>query len=498
MRFVTWFQVCLFFSLLGGPASLWATPIVPTVVPVQTAQAPAARPAARQTDQLTEEQRKQLSQRLAQELDDLIPGIYADGSKEKQKLEQATAFFIKLNEEKLRSTLSELAAADPNVPPQELLLAGLAYATNNLARGKAILEQSSVRHRNHPGFPLAFARLAILQNRYFDAIALAEKAQTVNRSANISVEAKSFYESEILDVLTTTELRRNELKQAEQNALKWEQLDPKEDKMLVATAEIKFLQNKLDKSVAYLNRRSDTLANEFPTEGIVAKWYLAKSDVDNYSKWIQQAFDKHGNNGFVQVEYAAWLLRKEEFSKAMSVLKSFESKSGETAQSKIIKGRIAFSQQQYASAEPIFADLFQRQPNNLEHMYLYALALLENPDTQKQRQGAQLAQRNFQLNPGNQLTSSILGWALYKTGSKEVGRDLLMRTAEAGNMLPDTAYLVAQMMAEEGRASQAKIILSPFINTPAIFIYRARAKELLATLGSDSGTDAELPGPGKL
>lgn len=492
IRIAFLFQVFLAIGALIDSANLQAK----AFIQAPNAQAGNRAPQQQPSSELTAEQRQQLTQRLAKEMDDLIPGEYADQSKQKQKLNEAANFFIDLDEKKLRSSLSELASMDPNVPPQELLLAGLAYATNNLTRGKAILEQSAVQHREHPGFPLAFARLAILQARYFDAAALAEKTQSLNRSSRLSAEAKSFYELEILDVLTSVELSRNELPQAQQYVQRWEQIAPDNDKMLVSAAEINFLQDKADQAVAYLNRRSRKAADELPTEGILAKWYLARGDIEQYGKWVRQGFEKHKTNRFIQVEYAAWLLRQEDFTQALAVIKKYESGGGETTQSKLIKGRIAFSQQQYGSAETMFADLFQRQPNNLEHMYLYSLTLLENPDKRKQQQGAQLAQRNFQLNPTNQLTSSILGWAMYKTGNKEVGGELLSRIAEAGKLLPDTAYLVARMMVSEGRASMAKTVLDPHVKSPAIFIYRARAKELLTSLNSSDGA-GNLPGPSK-
>ena len=495
IRIAFLFQVFLAIGVLIDSANLQAKAFIqPPSAQAPNAQAGNRAPQQQPSSELTAEQRQQLTQRLAKEMDDLIPGEYADQSKQKQKLNEAANFFIDLDEKNLRSSLSELASMDPNVPPQELLLAGLAYATNNLTRGKAILEQSAVQHREHPGFPLAFARLAILQARYFDAAALAEKTQSLNRSSRLSAEAKSFYELEVLDVLTTVELNRNELPRAQQYVQKWEQIAPNNDKMLLSAAEINFLQNKADKAVSYLNRRSKKVADELPTEGIIAKWYLANGDTDQYNQWIRQAFEKHKSNGFIQIEYAAWLLRQEDFARALSVIKTFESDSGATAQSKLIKGRIAFSQQQYANAEAIFADLFQRQPNNLEHMYLYSLTLLENPDKQKQQLGAQLARRNFQLNPTNQLTSSILGWAVYQTGNKKDGRQLLLRAAQTGSMLPDTAFLVARMLIEEGEEAQAKITLNQYVKNPAIFVYRARAKEILESLGS---VDAELPGPSK-
>ena len=123
---------------------------------------------------------------------------------------------------------------------------------------------------------------------------------------------------------------------------------------------------------------------------------------------------------------------------------------------------------------------------------------MENPNEKQQRQGLQLAQRNYQLNPNNQLTTSILAWALYKNGSKEVAMEIVSRAAKASPLVPDAAYLIARMLTEEGRGPQAKVILKPYVDSPAIFLYRARAKELLVSIEAEAGQSADaLPDPSK-
>ena len=463
-----------------------------------TAQTTPQQGTTQSAAQADPKQRQAVIDSLVGEMDDLIPGDYADGSAEQKKLIEVANFFIERNEQKVRAALGELTIADPNVPPQELIMAGLAYAANNQTQGKAILEQAAILHRDHPGIALAFARLALLQSRYFDSLALSEKARTTNRTSKLSAQAKQFYESEILDVMTVIELRRNQLESAEQSALAWEKLNPNNDKMLIAAAEIQFLRNKPEAAVGFLNRRSDKVKQDFPTAGVMGKWYLGKNDLAAYEEQIQKAYSSNPNSGFVQIEYAASLLRKENFEQAMKIVDGYEASNGASSQSKLIRGRIAFSMRQYAPAGALFAGLFQEQPNNLEHSYLYALTLLENPNEKQQRQGLQLAQRNYQLNPNNQLTTSILAWALYKNGSKEVAMEIVSRAAKASPLVPDAAYLIARMLTEEGRGPQAKVILKPYVDSPAIFLYRARAKELLVSIEAEAGQSADaLPDPSK-
>ena len=66
------------------------------------------------------------------------------------------------------------------------------------------------------------------------------------------------------------------------------------------------------------------MQDEYPTEGVIAKWYLGTNNLDEYREWIQRAFDKQPENGFVQVEYAAFMLRNEDFEQAIKVIGAFE------------------------------------------------------------------------------------------------------------------------------------------------------------------------------
>ncbi len=435
--------------------------------------------------------KKTLVDQLVMELDQLIPGEYTEDSARRVQLIEIANLFAEGNEPGLRDKLTELSAADPNVPPQDLLLAGMAFESNNSLQGKLLLERAGTLDRQHPGIPLAFGQLAISQGRMFDAQTLIEKAQSLLQASELGAEAKRFYELAALNSLTIVEIRRNELKRAREVAKQWEQLAPDDDQMLLTTAEIEFLLEKVDAAQSLLERRSEKQLAEIPTEIVLAKWFRNKNDMENYAKWVQAAWSKDPANPLTQLEYAAWQLRLDEFDTAAAAIESYEAKNGESLESQGLKGRIAFSQEDYAAAESWFAALYRQQPNNFEFSYLYVLSLLESNDPQKLQQAVTIAQRNYQVLPNNQLAAASMGWALLKIGKLDLGQQLLTQASKAGDMLPDTAYFLAAMMIDQNRNLQAKVLLDPFLNSKQIFLYRSVANRLLKEI--DSGED--LPDP---
>ncbi len=452
---------------------------------------PAAEIAAQQNPA---EQQQAAIDLLVAQLDQLIPGDYESDSVQYDKLFDIASFFANGNEAMVRAKITELAELDARLPPPDLLLAGMAFATNNPVQGKALLERAGTNHRNHPGIALAFAQLAIVQDRLFDALALVEKARTQSDEPGQDETTKQFYETAILKALTVIETRRKDFRRAREHASQWEKLEPAGNDMLLATAEIEFLLENSDSAQAYLNRRAEEQLATIPTELILAKWYRGINDLENYARWVESAQQKYTSNALTQIEYGTWLIFSEQFDRAAEIVAQYESENGESAESKLIRGRIAFSKEDFAAAEELFGDLHRQQPNDFENSYLYALCLLGSDDPEKHQQAGAIVQRNLQVNPNNQLALASMGWALLRIGKPDLAQQLLSRIPTGGNILPDTAFFLAKLMVEQDRRTQARNVLEPFLETKQTFLFRPAAKRLIEQI--DSEKDAELPNPG--
>ena len=81
-----------------------------------------------------------------------------------------------------------------------------------LGSGLVLLERAAVENPDYPGVYAALARLAISQGRISDALALLEKCERVNQSAQIDEFVREHYERQLLDGLTDVAMRQATLR----------------------------------------------------------------------------------------------------------------------------------------------------------------------------------------------------------------------------------------------------------------------------------------------
>ncbi len=437
------------------------------------------------------ENREAVINSLATELNELIPGDYTKSLPEREELKKVASHFIDGNSDAINYRLDQMRKTHPDLPPSDLLLAGLHYAVNNPNQGHALLEQASVDNPMHPAISIALGRLAFSQSRIADALALVEKADRQLQSIELSPGAKLHYQTQIADSNTLIAIRQNRIEDAERYATTWEQLQPASPKMLLARAELKFLQNDIPGSMKYLAQLQKALPDSRPPETIIASWYQRQRDEPNTEKYIRLAFEKYPDNPSVQLEYANWAIGQEDFETAAATIKSYEEAEGESMTTKMMKARMAFARQSYGDAERLLADLFKLQPNSFDVSNLYALSLIETDDTEKQKLAKQITQRNLQALPNNPVANAAVGWVMLKLGNKEAATEILTRTARSSQLSPEVAFFVASMLQGNGKTMQAKLLLQPALESKGMFLYRERANELMKALSGAS----DLPSP---
>ena len=433
--------------------------------------------------------------RVVGEIEAIIPNQYADGSEENKLVLQIASACLEGKIQRAMKLMGDLQDRDPNLPPQNLILAAISFATNNPLQGRNLLERVAADYREHPGVSLAFGRLALIQGRYFEALTLVVQAYELAQNGDFDEEVRKYYLVESLNTMTVIEMRRNDLDRAAGHAKKWGQLAPGDDEMLLATAEISFQLSKFDSAVELLNQRASVTKENLPSELVMAKWSRAKSNYKLLEKWIEQAVKKHPGNPLVQLESAAWQLRNRNFDEVAKLVRNFEAQKGPSLDSYSLKGRVAFALQQFDRAVEHFGKIYEQQPNNFENSSLYIFALVESEATANHQQAMNIAQRNFQAFPNSQLAALAMSAALGKAGRTELADQLLERAARMGNLLPDTAYFMALKLKRQNRLIQAKIMLDSVMGTKDMFLYRDRAEELMA---DEQSSDQPLPKPAQI
>ncbi|MEM7781754.1 MAG: tetratricopeptide repeat protein, partial [Planctomycetota bacterium] len=257
---------------------------------------------------------------LLRELNSLIPGGVNSSPERKKALEEAVTAFQLKNGQRVIEIFDGQRQKELDFPPNELLLAGLSFAAEDLKTGRVLLERSALLSPDHPSTYAAFARLAINQGRLTDALAMLEKTSRVIEASQISPEYVKFYRQAYLDSMIDLAMRQQRYDDA-RKYLELQRVDlPQNPKVLMVSAELEFKQKNVDQALAYLNELRKVQPSTRRAETVIALWFERVGDKPRAEKWIKTAAEKYPNDEKVQLAFANWALGQGELPVASEAI----------------------------------------------------------------------------------------------------------------------------------------------------------------------------------
>lgn len=427
---------------------------------------------------------------LLRELDNLVPGDLEKGSDEEKLLLEIIADFQKGKADAVVEKVNQVASK-PNYPPADVLLAALSFSTNDQKTGLLLLERASAKSPDHPSVYSAFARLAINTGRTTDARVLFEKLQSVVETTELDEAATKFYKAQYLDGMIDIAIGQKRFSDARELLNEQKDLLPDHPKVLMASAEIEFKEDKIDQCIAFLATMKKKYPQSRAPEAIVASWYQRMGKIKQSEKWIRKAAELNPTDPQVQLEFASWALNREDFATASAAVKKAEAKLLESNYSKNLKAKIAFAQEAYAVAENHYAELIAKQPMDSDLSNMYALALVESKDQTKYDRALGIATRNLRALPNNRIALASLGYIQMRGGNMEGAQQSFNRAAQSNGASPEIDYFFAEYLNKIGNVGGAKQFLERAMNQSGLFLYRSAARRLQKELDAKA-----LPVPG--
>ncbi len=425
---------------------------------------------------------------LFKEMDNLIPGDFEEGSAQKKAVEDAVTAFQLRDANRVIQIFKDQGIKDPDFPPTDLLLAGLSYATRDPKSARALLERAGTESPGSPAVYAAFMRMAINENRNFDALALLEMLSRALDDASLSKKSKDFYELQYLDGMVDIAMRQQRYSDARAYLTKQRGLIPTNPKVLLMSAELEFKEKNLAQSMEYLKQLQTNLPQTRAAETIIASWFQRAGQPDDARKWMTEAATKYAENPQVQAEVASWAVNEEDFPAASAAIKKAEI-GGETPLSKSLKAKIAFAAESYGVAESHYQELYNKNPDNFDVANMYALSLIESNEPEKRVRALEIANRNFRALPENVVAQAVLGYIQLRLGDLEQAKSAIGRALQANSASPEIGFFGASVLREMKQIKDARTILDQALNHKGIFLYRSAANRMLTELNE------ELPAP---
>ena len=288
---------------------------------------------------------------------------------------------------------------------------------------------------------------------------------------------------------------RGRLDDAKQYLQQIESVAPKSRQVFLGKAELAFEAKNVDEALDYLNQLNAISKSEPQVPQLtIAGWFQRKGKVQNADLWIKKAAAENSSNAKVQVAAAQWSLNREKFTDTLRAVKTLESISGETNLSGEFRGKVAFAQGAYATAEEKFEALLAVSPGNVDYANMLALSMIQSTDEEKQKNALELARKVAGAQRNSPIAISSLAYVMLKSGETEGARALLAKVAQIPNANPEVSFIMAYMLSETGQMPQAKSVLEKVMQFKGLFLFRGEAQKLLQSVGQAS---QGLPAPGR-
>ena len=413
----------------------------------------------------------------------LIPGGIVDGTPRKEKLTTIIEMFGRGQAQNALDALTKMAAEDPELPPAEVMMAGLTFAVGDNNSGLRLLEASAVKHPDYPGVYLSFAQLALNANRITDASLHADKTARLIESGSMSEQQKSHFLKQYYEIATGIYLRRNQNDKASETLEKLQAVAADLPFYFYSKAEIAYRGEQDDVALEFLKEHAAAIRSKRLPELTLVDWYRNSGKDVPAEKLLLETLAANPRDAGTQMMAAQMFMSKEQFSKALLSLKNFEEINGDATTNTLdMKGRIAFAGQSYDRAAKHFLNLRKRVPNDPSSLNIYALCLVESDEAEKRKQAQQISEQVASRMANNPLAIASLAYIYLKNGDKQRSQALMARVVTAGNSSPEISWFLANWLAENGQQQQAIEVLEKIVEAKGLFLYRSAARKLLSSL----------------
>lgn len=417
----------------------------------------------------------------------LIPGGIVAGTPRQEQFATVIESFAKGQARDAMDALEKMAAEDPNLPPADILMAGLTFAVGDNKSGLALLESSAIKHPNYPGVYMSFAQIAINTNRITDASLHADKTARLIESGNLSPERRKHFLKQYYEIATSIFLRRKQNKEADGMLQELQAISPNLPFYFFSKAQVAFRDGNNDAALQFLKQHATATESKRLAELTLTEWLKNAGQGGPAQDLLLKTRQQNPQDAATQMMAAQMFMAKEDFQNALMALKSFEEiNNGETNQSLDMKGRISFAGQSYDVAAGHFRNLNMKAPKDASSANILALCLVESDDPEERKMAIQISQRVATSMTGNTLAVASLAYIYLKNGDVEKSNQLMQRVMKLGQTTPEISYFVANWLIENGQSDQAASILKQALNSKGLFLYRSASRKLLTDLGANN------------
>ncbi len=399
-----------------------------------------------------------------------------------QEVIEAAERFRKGDYDGALELLREVTKKTPDMPPATLFMVQWCGEARLLQGVRQYLEQTVMENPNDPEAYVLMGNFALREGRVTEGGMLYQKAYEAVANFKESKKRRDLILPQVYAGLASVADARQDWPTAQKYLEDWLKFDPKSSLALRGLARCLFQQKQYDAALEKLHDAAKVDAEILTPEAIMGQFYEKAGDRENAKKMMALAIEKSPKDPKTRIVVSQWAMETGQFDEAQAQAAEALRLDPKSLEAKLISGAIALFQRNYPAAEKYFEQAVNQSPSFFPASNNLALALAEQADEAKKRRALEYAQNNAKQNPRSSEAASTYGWVLYKLNRLEVAQKALEAAISGGQFSPDTAYYMAQVLADRGRTEQAQQWVQAALKSTSPFLMRAEAEELLKQL----------------
>ena len=413
----------------------------------------------------------------------LVGDAVSFSNRDYPNIDQAIQRFKNGDAESAREFLVLARDETKRLPPVDVMMAKLFLASRNAQGAHAALERAVKEEPTDPEAYLILASQAISQGRITEANALYDFALPIVEAFTNNTKRRQRFDIQLLAGRAAVLEVRGQWEEAQKLLQQWLETEPDNPAALQRLAVTSFRLGSAKDAFEYFKKARE-LSDQAPYPYVaLGRLFTQDDELDKARKAFEKAYEETDGEPATARAYAEWLIQQRDFTKADEVATALLAKDENSVANLLLVGVLAHMRGDEARAEQMLNRALSLEPGNANATNWLALILIDSDDSADREKALRHAMLNARGYPNNSQANITLAWVLYKMGRKEDAQTALQKGVQAGNVSPDSTYLVAEMMADQGRKEDARRLLANVIaNTKNLFVLRDRAEKLLEQL----------------
>jgi tetratricopeptide (TPR) repeat protein len=406
----------------------------------------------------------------------------ANPQSQKQELTDALSLFKAHDYAGSLKAWKEAVQKNPDMPPAQVIMAGLYVQTGMLSEAKAALEQAAIDAPNDPESYLLLADLAMRDNNLDKAEPLHQKASELLTTFNKNSPRRDTLVSQNYRGMAAIAEIRKDWAAAAKVYESWLKVAPKNVAAWRRMAFCLFQQRNADGALDKLRDAAKINKGGAAPEVFLAQFYEASGDRKSAQKWMAAALAAAPKDATTRLAVGQWALETGQLEEAQKHAMAAVRLAPKSVEAKLLRGVTALYQKDFAAAESIFDSAVKQSPQNVVATNNLALALAGQDEESKSKRALEYAEANAKKYPTIPEIASTYGLVLCKLGRIDDAETALRTAAPIALLDVDTAYAVSLVSIQRGRKKEAKHMLETALKQTKPFMFRQEAEDLLKEL----------------